>query len=179
MPALVGFLRRRGKALLLALVAPALLVAGFLVVRRHVSLRVATQSAAMNSIAVLPFANVGNDPQVERLPDGITESLIGSLSQLPDWQEMARNTVFTHKGQEVDPRRVGDDLNVRVVVTGLVRREGAHLFVSAELADAATGVRLWGEEYERPLADLPSVEREIAREISQALRSRLSGALKR
>ncbi|HEV2667398.1 MAG TPA: tetratricopeptide repeat protein, partial [Blastocatellia bacterium] len=117
--------------------------------------------------------------QMEYLPDGITESLIGSLSQLPDLVVMARNTVFTYKGREVDPRRVGNDLKVRAVVTGRVRRQGERLLISVELADTATGARLWGEDYEPPLADLLTVEREITREISEALRPRLSGVEQR
>ncbi|MGH9755416.1 MAG: protein kinase domain-containing protein, partial [Blastocatellia bacterium] len=137
--------------------------------------RLASHDAPVNSIAVLPFVNVGNDPQMEYLPDGITENLIGSLSRAPGLRVMARNTVFTYKGREVDPRRVGGDLNVRAVVTGRVRRQGERLLISAELADAATGARLWGEEYERPLADLLAVEREITLKISEALRPRLSG----
>jgi TolB-like protein/Tfp pilus assembly protein PilF len=130
----------------------------------------------VNSIAVLPFVNVGNDPQMEYLPDGITESLIGSLSQLADLIVIARDTVFTYKGRGVDPRRVGGDLKVRAVVTGRVRRQGDRLLIRAELVDTATGVRLWGEDYERPLADLLTMEREITLEISAALRPRLSGA---
>jgi TolB-like protein len=133
----------------------------------------------INSIAVLPFVNVENDLQIEYLSDGITESLIDSLSQLPDLSVMARSTVFTYKGREGDPRRVGDDLKVRAVVTGRVRRQGERLLIRAELVDATTGLRLWGEEYERPLADLVTVEREITREISEALRPQLGGAKQR
>src|SRR5262245_50861425 len=113
---------------------------------------------------------------MEYLPDGITESLIGSLSQLPDLSVMARDTVFTYKGREVDPRRVGDDLKVRAVVTGRVRRQGERLLIRAELADATTGLRLWGDNYDLPLADLRSAEREITRQISEALRPQLGGA---
>ena len=139
----------------------------------------ASRDAPINSIAVLPFFNAGNDPQMEYLPDGITESLIRSLSQLPNLSVMARNTVFTYKGREIDPRQVRGDLNVQAVVTGRVRRQGERLIIRAELADAATGARLWGEEYERSLADLLTVEREITLEISEALRPRLSGAEQR
>ncbi len=139
----------------------------------------APRGAPVNSIAVLPFVNVGNDPQMEYLPDGITESLISSLSQLPDLTVMARNTAFTYKGREVDPRQVGRDLNVRAVVTGRVRRQGERLLIRAELADTATGARLWDDEYERPLADLLNLEREITLEISEALRPQLGGANQR
>src|SRR5262249_16545829 len=116
-----------------------------------------------------------NDPQMEYLPDGVTEGLIGSLSQLPDLSVMARDTVFTYKGHEVDPRRVGDDLKVRAVVTGRMRRQGEQLSIRVELADAKTGLRLWGNNYELPLADLPTVEREITREISESLRPQQGG----
>src|SRR5262249_16935047 len=100
----------------------------------------AARGAPVNSIAVLPFVNGDNDPLLEYLSDGITESLIGSLSQLPDLSVMARATVFTYKGREIDPRQVGDDLKVRAVVTGRVRRQGERLLIRAELADATIGV---------------------------------------
>jgi serine/threonine protein kinase/Flp pilus assembly protein TadD len=129
---------------------------------------------APNSIAVLPFVNTGDDAQMAYLPDGLTESLIGSLSQLPGLNVMARSTVFTYQGRAVDPRQVGADLQVRAVVTGRVQRLGERVIIRAELVDASTGARLWGAEYERPLADLPAVEREITREISAALRPQLS-----
>jgi serine/threonine-protein kinase len=170
-----GFLQRRGRAIALATAALALLTAGMLLGGHWLG----TRDRGLDSVAVLPFANVGNDRQMEYLPDGITESLIGSLSQLPGLRVMARDTVFTYKGREVDPRRVGGDLNVRAVVTGRVRRQGERLVIRAELADATSGVRLWGEEYERPLTDILTVEREITREISEALRLRLSAAEQR
>ena len=116
---------------------------------------------------------------MEYLPDGITESLIGSLSQNPVLRVMARSTVFTYKNREVDPRQVGEDLKVRAIVTGRVERQGVRLVIRAELVDAADGARLWGAEYQRPLADLGRVQEEIAREISAKLRLRLSGERQR
>jgi len=165
-----------------ALAALALALIGVILGWRSLASRgapVTSISAPINSIAVLPFVNVGNDPQMEYLPDGITESLIGNLSQLPDLIVMARNTVFTYKGREVDPRRIGDDLKVRAVVTGRVRRQGERLLIRAELVDTATGARLWGDDYERPLAELLTVEREITRQISESLRPQLTGAYHR
>ncbi|MGE0128010.1 MAG: protein kinase [Blastocatellales bacterium] len=170
-----GFLRSRLRLTVFALAVVALMAAGGVFAERWLNGR----GAALDSVAVLPFANASGDPQMEYLPDGLTESLIGSLSQLPSLRVMARNTVFTYKGREVDPRQVGGDLNVRAVVTGRVRRQGDRLLIRAELVDATDGARLWGEEYERPLADIPTVEREITREISEALRLRLSGAEQR
>jgi serine/threonine-protein kinase len=129
----------------------------------------------IDSIAVLPFANEGKDPLMEYLPDGLTESLIDELSKLPGLTVMARATVFAYKDRQVDPRLVGDTLKVRAVLTGNVRREGERLVIRIELADASNGARLWGGRYERPLTELQTIQREITREISEALRLRLSG----
>ncbi len=137
----------------------------------------ASRAGAIDSIAVLPFANVGNDPQMEYLPDGITESLINSLS--PALRVMARSTVFTYKGREVDPRQVGAALKVRAVVTGRVQHQGERLLIRVELADAANGARLWHADYQRHFSDLLTVQEEIVREISLALRLHLSGAERR
>ncbi len=165
----LSYLRRHRRLAVLALVTLVLLTVGGALAARWLIKR----NSALNSIAVLPFVNVGNDSQMEYLSDGLTESLIGSLSQLPSLSVMARNTVFTYKGREVDPRLVGADLKVRAVVTGRVLRQGERLLIRAELVDTANGARLWGDEYERPLADLLTLERELTREISEALRPRL------
>ena len=136
----------------------------------------APRGAAIDSVAVLPFANVGADPQMEYLPDGITENLISSLTRLPSLRRvMSRSVVFTYKGREVDPRQVGEALKVGAVVTGRVQRLGDRLIIHVELVDAATGAQLWGERYQRPFADLLTVQEEIAREIADALQLRLSG----
>jgi TolB-like protein/Tfp pilus assembly protein PilF len=130
---------------------------------------------AIDSIAVLPFANASDDPQMEYLPDGLTESLIVSLSKLPRLKVTASNTVFTFKGRQVDPRQVGKSLQVRAVLIGRVQRQGERLVIDVELVDAMDGSRLWGEKYQRPLNDILVVQEEIAREISVGLRLRLSG----
>src|SRR5262249_24696492 len=136
----------------------------------------APRGAAIDSVAVLPFANVGADPQMEYLPDGITENLISSLTRLPSLRRvMSRSGVFTYKGREVDPRQVGEALKVGAVVTGRAQRLGDRLIIHVELVDAATGAQLWGERYQRPFADLLTVQEEIAREIADALQLRLSG----
>lgn len=160
--------RRKVVVMLVALLLIAAIIAGVLLL--------AVPPPTIDSIAVLPFANAGNDPQVEYLPDGITESLIGSLSQLPHLRVMARGTVFTYKGREADPRQVGATLKVRTVVLGRVERRGERLVIGVELVDAADGARLWGEQYQRPLADIFAVQAEIAREIAEQLRVRLSSA---
>ena len=132
--------------------------------------------AALDSVAVLPFLNVGNDPQMDYLPDGITMNLIDSLSELPALRKvMARETVFTYKGRPADPRQVGKDLDVRAVIMGRVQYQGERLRIRVELINAADGAQLWSEEYQQPVADLAKMQREIVRKIIGALRLRLSG----
>jgi serine/threonine protein kinase len=123
---------------------------------------------AFDSIAVLPFENATADPNTEYLSDGLTESIINSLSRLPKLRVMARSTVFRYKGQITDPQKVGSELNVRAVLTGRVVQRGDLLTVGAELVDVADGWRLWGEQYNRKLADVLTVQEEIANEISSA-----------
>ncbi|MBI1750046.1 MAG: protein kinase [Acidobacteria bacterium] len=129
----------------------------------------------IDSLAVLPFANSTNDPQTEYLSDGITESLINSLSQSPSLKVMSRSAVFRYKGQMADPETVGKALGVRAVLTGRLVQRGDTLSISVELVDARSSRHLWGEQYNRKLADLLTVQEEIARDIYEKLRSRLSG----
>ncbi len=129
----------------------------------------------IRSLAVLPFANATADLEAEYLSDGITESLINSLAQLPRLRVMARSTVFRYKGQTTDPRTIGRELNVGAVLLGRILQRGDALFVMAELVDVADGWRLWGEQYNRKRTDIFAVQDEIAREISEKLRVRLTG----
>jgi eukaryotic-like serine/threonine-protein kinase len=135
----------------------------------------AARRPAMTSLAVLPFVNATGDPEAEYLSDGLTESLIRSLSQIPKLRVMARGTVFTYKGREVDLRAVGRELGVDTVLVGRISRRGGNLLVSTELVRAADGSQAWGEEYHRPVEDLLAVQEELAREISEQLPYRLSG----
>jgi serine/threonine protein kinase/Tfp pilus assembly protein PilF len=128
-----------------------------------------------DSIAVLPFVNVGGDPNLEYLSDGISETLINSLTQLQRLHVTARATAFRYKGKETDPQTIGKELHVRTVLMGRVRKNGDTLNVQVDLVDATTGAQLWGEEYERKLADILSVKQAISREITDKLRLRLSG----
>jgi serine/threonine-protein kinase len=130
---------------------------------------------AIDSLAVLPLVNASGDAEMEYLSDGITESLINSLSQLPQLRVIARGTVFSYKGKQVDPRQVGRDLNVRVVFTGRMQQRGDTLSIQADLVNAADGSQLWGERYDRKLADLLTIQEEVARQISEKLRFRLTG----
>src|SRR5262249_39155802 len=133
-------------------------------------------NSSIETLAVLPFANVGADPNTEYLADGIPESIINSLSQLPKLRVLARSTVFRFKGRDMDPQKVGHDLGVQTVLTGRVLQRGDALVVNAELMEVTTGTQLWGQIYNRKLADWFAVQEEIAKEISERLRVRLSGA---
>jgi len=136
-------------------------------------------SKAIDSVAVLPFENVGSDAGAEYLSEGITEGIINRLSQLPKLKVMARSTVFRFKGRGADAQTVGRELRVRGVVTGRVKFVGDRLIVNAELADAGDGSQLWGEQYNRPLHDIVALQEEISREIADALRLKLTGAEKK
>ncbi|HEY6268006.1 MAG TPA: protein kinase [Candidatus Acidoferrum sp.] len=133
----------------------------------------------IESIAVLPFANLSNDSKTEYLSDGITESLINSLSQLPNLAVMSRNTVFRYKGQPADPQKVGRELHVRAILTGRLIQSGDELMISVNLEDVQNSRQLWGEQYNRKLSNLVSVQQEIAGDIYGRLRPRLAGEEKK
>ena len=130
---------------------------------------------AIESIAVLPFANVSADPDAEYLSDGITESIIHSLSRLPNLRVMARSTLSRYKGREIDPQVVGEELKVRAVLTGRVFHRGDSLVIKTELVDVRDGSLIWGENYNRNFADILALEEDIAREISGKLRVKVTG----
>jgi len=130
---------------------------------------------AIDSLAVLPFENSQNDPEIEYLGDGLAETLINRLSTLPQLQVMARSTSFRYSGDASDPQTVGRNLGVGAVLTGRVMQQGEDLNVQAELVDVENGNQLWGQQYTRPAEDILTVQNEIAQEISQALRLELSG----
>src|SRR5215471_9190092 len=134
-----------------------------------------TAGGPIDSIAVLPFVNGSRDPNTEYLSDGITESVINSLSRLSQLRVAARSTVFRYKGRDPEAQQVGRDLKVRAVVSGQVVPRGDTLVVQADLVDAGNGSQLWGEHYDRRLSDILSVQEEIARDISEKLRLRLTG----
>jgi len=155
------------------IVAAALSVGLFFAGRYTASNRVKTSGLQQESIAVLPFDNQNRDPDTDYLSDGIPESIINSLSHL---KVMARSTVFQYKGKEVDPRKVGHDLGVRAVLMGRLIQQGDHLTIRTELVNVSDGTELWGQQYNRKLADVFAVQEEIAKEISDKLRVKLSSA---
>lgn len=130
---------------------------------------------AVESIAVIPFMNQDNDPGSEWISDGLTESIINNLTQLPNLKVIARSSVFRYKGRETDPIAAGKELGVRAVLTGRMQHRGDKMLISVELIDIRDNKQLWGDQYERQLADMLSVQREIAREITNNLRPTLSG----
>ncbi len=134
-----------------------------------------TNRIAIDSIAVLPLANTSADPNAEWLSDGITESIINNLSQLPNLTVIARSSVFRYKGRDVDPQAAARELKVRAALTGRVVQRGDNLSISVELVDASNNRQIWGQQYNRKMSDLLAMQSEISREISEELRLRLTG----
>ncbi len=133
----------------------------------------------IDSLAILPLANSSDDPDTEYLADGITESIINNLSQLPKLRVMARSTVFRYKGKEIDPKEAGHDLGVRAVLAGRMFQRGDTLIIKVELVDTSDGSHLWGEQYNRKLADIFNIEEEISSVISEKLRLKLDSTQKK
>ena len=121
------------------------------------------------SIAVLPFDNMSSDPDQEYFADGITEDIITTLSKIPDLFVISRNSTFTYKGTAIDVKQVAQDLGVRYVVEGSVRKSGQRVRITAQLVDAVTGHHRWAERYDRDLSDIFALQDEITREIVTAV----------
>jgi eukaryotic-like serine/threonine-protein kinase len=131
------------------------------------------------SLAVLPFLNPSGDPQIEYIADGITESVINTLSQLSGVRVIPRSVAFRYKGLQADPATVGLALNARTILTGRIVRQGDVLNIQAELVDTSTESQLWGEQFRQKSADLIVVQEEIAWQISESLRLKLTGEQKK
>lgn len=134
------------------------------------------ENVFIGSLAVLPFLNVNADQQIEYLSDGLTETLISRLSQLPKLNVKAHSSVFRYKGKEVSPQTVGSDLGVQAILSGRILQRGDWLTLSLELSDARTENVIWSEQYNRKLTDLIFLQSEIVRDVLNELRVRLSGA---
>jgi len=130
---------------------------------------------AIESIAVLPFQNRSTELDSEYLSDGLAESLIYRLSQLPNLKVSPTSTVFRYKGKDIDPIKVGQELGVSAVLSGRIVQRGDQLTISADLVDVRNNRLLWGEQYDRKLSDLLATQREIAREIVDKLKLKVSG----
>jgi len=162
---------KRGAALVLATLVIATALASFAYYSYFGS-----HSRAITSVAVLPFANESGDPDMEYLSDGLSESLINSLSQLPALKVIARGSSFKYKGKEVDPQEVAQALGVQAIVTGRVLQRGDQLQVSAELMNVRDKTQMWGEQFNRRATDLLQVQAEISQHIAEKLRLRLTSA---
>jgi len=154
---------------LIALVILGVVIGGYVYFSRKTT-------AAIQSIAVMPFVNESGNAEFEYLSDGMTETLINSLSQLANLSVKARSTVFHYKGKDPSPQQVGSELSVQGVLNGHFIQRGDQLTLSLELVDARTGDQIWGEQYNRKTTDLVSLQSEIARDVSSKLKTKLSGA---
>jgi eukaryotic-like serine/threonine-protein kinase len=165
---IISGIKRHKLAALIALLVVAAGVAAYLYARR-------SSEVAIDSIAVLPFQNRSAEADAEYLSDGLAESLIYRLSQLPNLKVSPTSLAFRYKGKEVDPIKVGRELGVSAVLSGRVVQRGDNLTISAELVDVRHNKLLWGEQYERRMSELLATQREIAREIVENLRLKVSG----
>ncbi|MGA9978917.1 MAG: protein kinase [Candidatus Sulfotelmatobacter sp.] len=160
--------------LLASVVAVVLVGTAFLAWR---SLHSRTADATpIHSIAVLPFANAGKDPEMDYLGEGISEEITNSLSRLPDLQVMARSVVSHYKSRQDDPQGVGHDLHVDAVLTGRVIEHGNELDIETELVNVGTGAQLWGERYTRSTNDASLLQAAITRDVASQLRPQLGGS---
>jgi eukaryotic-like serine/threonine-protein kinase len=132
----------------------------------------------IESIAVLPFANVGGDASAEYLSDGLTESLISNLAHVPDLKVKSRNSVFRYKGKDTDMQKTGTELGVAALVTGRVVPQGNAVQVSVDLTNVADNTEIWGEQYNGTRADVIALQQQIAGDLAQRLRSNLSSPVK-
>jgi eukaryotic-like serine/threonine-protein kinase len=143
-----------------------------------VYLRKPSSVQAIDSIAVIPFANVGGNVDADYLSDGLTESLIANLAHVPQLKVKSRNSVFRYKGKEVDVQKVGKELTVDALLTGRVAQRGDTVLVSADLTKVQDNTEVWGEQYERKSRDIIALQQQIAGDIADKLRSKLTGAEK-
>ena len=163
---------RAAKPLIVAGAAALLVVGGFFGYRYF---NAGGANQTISSIAVLPFQNTAGDPDAEYLSDGLAESLIYRLSQIPELKVSPRSSVFRYKGQTADVEKIGGELSVDAVMSGRLTQRGDNLTISVDLVDVRNNKTLWGEQYERKMSDLLATQREIAAEITSKLKLRLSG----
>jgi TolB-like protein/Flp pilus assembly protein TadD len=135
-----------------------------------------TREKPLDSLAVLPFVNMAGDPGTEYLSDGISESIINNLSQLPKLSVRSFSSVARYKNKDIGPQTAGRELNVRAVLTGRLVRRGDEFAISAELVDVDGNRQIWGSQYTPKVADLLAIQQQISQEISEKLRLQLSGA---
>jgi TolB-like protein/DNA-binding winged helix-turn-helix (wHTH) protein/Tfp pilus assembly protein PilF len=164
--------RQRGVLLFVAALLATTIIVSYLVYSRY---RARGSKVGITSIAVLPFANQTGDPNAEYLSDGISESLINSLSQVPGVKVIARSSAFKYKGKESDLQEVANALGVEAVLTGRVTQRGENLSIGVELVNTNDQTQMWGEQYDSKMSDLLAIQREIAREVAEKLKLKVSG----
>lgn len=169
--------KRKSRKTAIALVLTAV-IAGVTAVAVGSYLSTKNSSSVIQSIAVMPFVNASGNPDVEYLSDGMTETLISTLSQLPNLSVKSASTVFHYKGKPIAPKTIGDELTVQAVLLGRVVERGDELKLSLELVNTQTQNVIWSEQYNRKHADLLTLQSDIAREVSQKLERKLSGSAK-
>src|SRR5258708_1734988 len=134
-----------------------------------------SETRKIDSVAVVPFVNASSDPNNEYLSDGLTESLISTLSRLPDLKVMARSSVFRFKGNQEDPQKIGQQLQVSAVLMGRITQHGDEVGVQADLVNTSDGSELWGSHYVRKATDITQLQSDITRDVSKRLRVQLTG----
>ncbi len=145
-----------------------------LAVVAYVVFYLSSRGTAIDSIAILPLTNITGAPETEYLSDGITDSLINSISQLPNLKVISGSSVIQYRGKVVDPKTLGRELNVRAVLTGKYMERGGNLLVSVELSDTRDNHHIWGEQYNRSLSDIAAVQEEVSRHIADMLRLKIT-----
>jgi serine/threonine-protein kinase len=158
------------KRLIAAAAIAVVAIAGFL------GYRYLAQSKQIDSIAVMPFVNESGQPDTEYLSDGMAESLMSSLAQLPGLNVKSRSSVFRYKGKDTDVITIGKELGVQAVLNGRIVQRGDGITLYLELVDALNGNRIWGGQYDRKTSDLIALQSDIARDVSEKLKTKLSGS---
>ncbi len=176
---LIGEIKRHKRGAVLGAAAMVLVLAALAYIFFLKGEHFAKSAGAIDSVAVMPFVNVNSDPSVEYVSEGITDSIINSLSPLSNLRVMSLSSVLRYKGLKVDPQVVGRELNVRAVLISRLTQQGEGLSISTELVDVRDNSRLWGQQYDRKLADILSLQEEISQRISEKLRLQLSGQEKK
>jgi TolB-like protein len=165
--------RRKTVVAIVAVAVAVIAVGTALLIRSYLSTK---SGAAIESIAVMPFVNESGNQELEYLTDGMTETLISNLSQLPDLNVKPRSSVFRYKGKETDPKTIARELNVQAVLNGRVVQRGQDLSLFVELIDISLDKVVWSETYNRKQSDLVTLQADIARDVSGKIKTKLSGA---
>jgi serine/threonine protein kinase/tetratricopeptide (TPR) repeat protein len=165
--------KRVHKGLVAGVASLAVLLVALAMAPRAWLKRMFTGGGQIHSMAVLPFSS--SDPNIEYVADGVTDGVISSLSRMPELKVMARSTVFSYKGHDVNAQKVGKDLKVDAVLMGRVSQRNDTVSIQVDLVNVADGSELWGDRYNRKMADLLTVQGDIAKEIYSNLRPRLTG----